>query len=477
MPLRKKARVGSSSSSTPDRPRRDSHPTAPRSRPTPTPPKPHTVNKHKIVWLDDDQVDRYDTVATRPISAPKYLDADYLRSLDLWDDLALLFERLGWMDYTQLQYDVYERVVWEFMSSLHVDLAQNFGGGTGYIRFRLFDKTYSMNLARFNSLLRLPDRGVLAPVHNDFHPQNFWASITGSSQPYVARAAKGTLITNPILRYLQRLAANVVFPRRDSQNVVRLGELFLLWASLNRVEINTGAFIAVHLYDQATHGNTAIASGGIITAIAIALGHGDHFRVLPELCVHTLMDHKFCTSIGMFDQVGSSVWVLVHGMRWFRLPNRAKTSLSDPANLVFGPQHREDPDAVGGPDSPIDLDADPVSAAPTPQPTPPFPRIAHAPSFPTPSPRISPSEAGPSRPSGPSSDSVDAILERLDRLQASQDQISGQLIDLSHQALAFSERLRDVTSRQERMEYWFYYAYEYLGVPPPPPGWMPPPSE
>ena len=56
----------------------------------------------------------------------------------------------------QLQEPVYEQLVWEFMSSLVVDLHRNFDEVQRYIRFRLFNATREMHLIRFNELLRSP---------------------------------------------------------------------------------------------------------------------------------------------------------------------------------------------------------------------------------------------------------------------------------------------------------------------------------
>ena len=79
----------------------------------------------------------------------------------------------------------------------------------------------------------------------------FWHIITCSGQLYEARSSKATLICNPVLHYLQRLTTNHVFAREDSQNGVRAGELFILWAVLNREAVNTDVFIASHLAEHA----------------------------------------------------------------------------------------------------------------------------------------------------------------------------------------------------------------------------------
>ena len=84
------------------------------------------------------------------------------------------------------------------------------------------------------------------------------------------------MICNPVLHYLQRLTANHVFLRKDSQNAGRAEELFILWATLNREAVNTGAFIASHLVEHPKPtSRVVIAAGGIITALGRALRFGD----------------------------------------------------------------------------------------------------------------------------------------------------------------------------------------------------------
>jgi len=86
-----------------------------------------------------------------------------LATLHLYDDLRLLLHNLGWENFMALQEPVYERLVWEFMSSLVVDLDRTFDRVKGYIRFRLFNATYEMYLIQFNELLHLPPFGETIP--------------------------------------------------------------------------------------------------------------------------------------------------------------------------------------------------------------------------------------------------------------------------------------------------------------------------
>ena len=98
---------------------------------------PHVINKYHIAFLDAEHAKRYDTIVSRKICAPSYLDVDMLRTLHLYDDLVILLGNLGWTDFVRLQELVYERLIWEFMSSLVVDFTRKFDEVRGYICFRL----------------------------------------------------------------------------------------------------------------------------------------------------------------------------------------------------------------------------------------------------------------------------------------------------------------------------------------------------
>ena len=87
---------------------------------------PHVVNKYNIAFLDNDHVSRYIAIVNRKISAPGYFDEQMLTTLHLFDNLRILLARLGWVNFMQLQEPIDEYLVWEFMSSLVVDLNWEF---------------------------------------------------------------------------------------------------------------------------------------------------------------------------------------------------------------------------------------------------------------------------------------------------------------------------------------------------------------
>ena len=87
---------------------------------------PHVINNYNIVFADVEHVSKYDAIVTRKLSAPSYLDRHILDIVFLYDDLRRLLGILGWENFVEFQEPVYERFVWEFMSSLVIDLRRKF---------------------------------------------------------------------------------------------------------------------------------------------------------------------------------------------------------------------------------------------------------------------------------------------------------------------------------------------------------------
>ncbi|KAJ8441908.1 hypothetical protein Cgig2_014377 [Carnegiea gigantea] len=238
-----------------------------------------------------------------------------LTTLHLYDDLLILLLNLSWEHFVVLQEPVYERLVWEFMSFLIVDVHCKFDEVRGYIRFRLFNHTHEMHLVQFNELLRLPLSSTTTPAYADYNPRTFGLlSLFGA----------------------ECLTANHVFPRADSQNGVRASELFILWAALTRKAINTGAFTAGYLEEHAKSTKVAIGGGGIVMALAKALGYGAQVDALSILYCPGRIDLITCISMKLFkEHRGGQLWLNHHGHALFPLPNQAKTTITHPSNLVY----------------------------------------------------------------------------------------------------------------------------------------------
>jgi len=130
--------------------------------------------------MDVQHASRYDAIMSRKICAPNYLDVEMLTTLHLYDDLYFLLHNLGWENFVAFQETIYERLSWEFMSSLIVDLYRKFDEVKGYIRLSLVNHTHEMYFVRFNELLCLSACGATISTHADYNPKSFWTTLTCS---------------------------------------------------------------------------------------------------------------------------------------------------------------------------------------------------------------------------------------------------------------------------------------------------------
>ena len=78
-----------------------------------------------------------------------------LRSLGLWDNLHELLEVVGWVEFMTLDKPVYERLCWEFLSSLKVDWTTSYQNRPVHIQFYFFNRLFEANLAEFDRRLYL----------------------------------------------------------------------------------------------------------------------------------------------------------------------------------------------------------------------------------------------------------------------------------------------------------------------------------
>ncbi|KAJ8429181.1 hypothetical protein Cgig2_011785 [Carnegiea gigantea] len=369
--------------------------------------------------MDADHASRCAAIVSRKICAPSYIDIDMLRTLQLYDDV---------VDFIALQEPVYERLVWEFMSSYVVDFKRKFDDVRGYIRFRLFNHTHEMHLVQFNELLRLPVGGATYHTPPDYQPKQFWTTLTCLGRPYEARSTKATWICNPVIRYFHRLLANHVFPRADSQNGVRASELFMIWAALHRQAVNTGAFIADHQHEHAKSSKVVLSDGGIITALAKALGYGAQIASLPILHRPGRLDLATCLNMKLFTTHGGGpLWLNHHGRALFPFPNQPRTTVTNPENLIYDDEaageagaHSDDGSDHGSTDEAEALPR--ARGGPRRAPNPPAAGPSH-PSHPSPAGAMSPSV-------------LQTVLDRLDQLHVQNQEILRHQQHMTHLVLA-----------------------------------------
>ena len=86
-------------------------------RPTP----PHAINKYALQFIDQEQTIHYDSIVSRRITEPKYIEFVMLKSLAMWESINEFLEVAGWVDHMNMTKPVYEKLCREFLSSLKVN--------------------------------------------------------------------------------------------------------------------------------------------------------------------------------------------------------------------------------------------------------------------------------------------------------------------------------------------------------------------
>lgn len=298
-----------------------------------------------LSFVSDEQKSRYDLLITRNTSEQKYFHADTLRQLGLLDDMLVLFGRLGWTEYVNMQYPSYDRLMVEFLSSVIVNWDHTYNGQEVEIYFRMFNFDHRMSLRMFNDLLRFPvTDGAYRDVPSLFRTDPVWLNITcsnrkqyrdrwGRPRVFDPRQAKATDLCNVNLRYLQRLTANIIFGRNDNQNGCRKAELFIVWCALSGTPIDTGAFIIHHLAEVAKPRNRNVLSvGGTITAIATALGYGSRLSSLEPHFLGGHLDLGTLHHMHIIDTRGTTIRYPHHKQILLTFPDLQRTTISNKRN-------------------------------------------------------------------------------------------------------------------------------------------------
>ncbi|KAJ1406078.1 hypothetical protein SESBI_25333 [Sesbania bispinosa] len=208
------------------------------SKRTPPPPKVNQIpppNTHGIVCKDQMQKDRYDNLVKRKIVTTRYFDENALATLGLLDEVKWLIDRVGWNQFLTIKSPSYEKLSLEFLSSVEAKVL--YGGER--------------------------------KVPNDFNEGEFWYALIGSSF-YTPSAAKASRIHNPCFKYIHRVMAHSMFGRGESLGNVKQTELFLLWAMVNALLVDTGSHLARQFSKMGKAVTGDIVIGGFITPIAQA---------------------------------------------------------------------------------------------------------------------------------------------------------------------------------------------------------------
>lgn len=290
-------------------------------------------NPYGIEFRNNEQRDRYNMLVKRKIFATRYVDDSALQTLGLLDDIRWMFDRVGWNYFMSLKSPTYVKLTLEFLSSIETQVITGRECDKGRVAFRLFNNEHVLTLSEFNAIYHLPDGGARR-LSKDFSDHGFWNDISGKVT-YQAALAKASNIYNPCFKYVQRLMANTLFGRGESEGVARQTELYFLWAMIENFDIDTGAYLARQFERVAKASKGGIVIGGLITPIAIALNYANQISELAELQGNTRIDLEACLAIKMITKLNDVYHLILPDGSTMALPNPVRTTVRNRANWKF----------------------------------------------------------------------------------------------------------------------------------------------
>lgn len=267
-------------------------------------------NPYGIVFSDNIQRARYQTLVKRKISNTRYLDAHTMNVLGITDDVNYMFSNVGWSYFAALQFPVYEAITLEFLSSVNAEILLGKDCERGLITFRLCNKEHRLTLAEFNDIFRFPVGGERR-TPREFRDHEFWNKLTGSSS-FDAGKTRSHSIRHPCFRYVHRFLSSTLFGRGDSEGAIRKSELLFMWAMVTPgVNLDTGSYLIRHLVKVGNAAAGKIVIGGLITHIALSL-NCDLSGFTP-LRGASRLDLEACAAMNMIVRTGDSYCLLFSG--------------------------------------------------------------------------------------------------------------------------------------------------------------------
>ena len=117
-----------------------------------------TFENHTVVFRNDVQRRRFETLSQRDFAVSIYPDDFAMRTLSIRDSVVYLLNQIGWTNFAlDKKFSTYHNLTLEFLSSLYYDSTRGFGFGRGLATFRLFGNKYRFTHHEFTELLGFPN--------------------------------------------------------------------------------------------------------------------------------------------------------------------------------------------------------------------------------------------------------------------------------------------------------------------------------
>ncbi|KAL2894718.1 DNA polymerase III PolC-type [Bienertia sinuspersici] len=206
------------------------------------------------------------------------------------------------------------------------------------VTFRIYNEEHTWKLSHLDEVLGLPTEGPrLTSKYWDIN--QLWRRM-GPGTDFDSKGSSNSLIRHPALRYVHKVLANTIFGREENSKV-RRDEIYMLEHMLHAKPIDIGAFLIRQMLSNVKKETTsgAIVLGGLITPIALHLGHSD--RLIQDGLVEgsDSIDISACSFMGwIHKKEGTVLWRLGNDDEEELPPPKAMT-LRVQENWSFRPTH------------------------------------------------------------------------------------------------------------------------------------------
>lgn len=303
--------------------------------------KPYALG---IILKKAEERERFDILAGRGLLMSRYPDKTTLDDLGMRENVRDLVGNIGWGKFIGHSYSTKVYLTLEFLSTLcfrkdkdNVDDPQH-----NNVSFSLDNREFSMSLTEFCERMGFASTGLIHDSHNpnnkpeNYDPDEFWHQITGMRK-FVPKSAKASSIHNPVFRYIHRVMACSIFGRKET-GTVRTDELFILWAMVNKQQVNTGYYLLSHMASVATQDSGKIVVGGPIEFMAktlnIKLYRDEHpLHGCNGINIDTLIQMKMIKDVSGGKREQFQLRVANHDS--FLLPNPDRTDTSNVENWIY----------------------------------------------------------------------------------------------------------------------------------------------
>jgi len=154
----------------------------------------------------------------------RYPCYETLAQLGLLEDVQHLFEKCHLETLMSYPYPAYKEETIEFLSTLQVEMYEALTDfeldtmGLGFLTFSVNEQRYQLSIKKLEELFGFPSGKGTKPRFDREELKDLWATI-GNNLPLNSARSKSNQIRSPVIRYFQRLVANVFYSRESTGTV------------------------------------------------------------------------------------------------------------------------------------------------------------------------------------------------------------------------------------------------------------------